>query len=113
MQHPILCLNFFGLYVSICLGCQLIGRPECNVLLASCAIYLAKAPKSHLVYDAMNKALEHIKTTPNVPAVPLHLRNATSKLSREAGYGVGYSANLDRVKNLQYMPDGMESVKFL
>ena len=102
-----------NLAVSTMQGCQLIGRPECNVLLAECAIYLAKAPKSHETYHAMNKAIEHIRNAPNVPSVPLHLRNATSKLSREAGYGAGYTAKLDQVQNIQYMPEGMESVKFL
>ena len=90
-----------------------IGRPECNVLLAQCAIYLAKAPKSHLVYAAMNKAVQEIRNTTSIPAVPLILRNPTSKQDREDGYGVGYTYNLEHVEKLQYMPEGMESVKFL
>ena len=90
-----------------------IGRPECNVLLAQCAIYLAKAPKSHLVYSAMTKAVDEIRNNPSIPAVPLILRNPTSKQDREDGHGVGYTSNLEHVEKLQYMPEGMESVKFL
>lgn len=99
--------------ISTIQGCQYIGRPECNVLLAQCAIYLAKAPKSHLVYSAMTKAVDEIRNNPSIPAVPLILRNPTSKQDREDGHGVGYTSNLEHVEKLQYMPEGMESVKFL
>jgi len=49
-----------GLAVSVMQGCQLIGRPECNVLLAECAVYLARAKKSHEVYHAMKAAKEEV-----------------------------------------------------
>ena len=102
-----------GLAVSTMQGCQMIGRPECDVLLAQCVIYLAKAPKSHLVYAAMQRAQEHIKKADSQPPVPLHLRNATSNLDREAGFGVGYTYDLSKNQDLCYMPAGMEKIKFL
>ena len=61
----------------------------------------------------MNKAVQEIRNTTSIPAVPLILRNPTSKQDREDGYGVGYTYNLEHVEKLQYMPEGMESVKFL
>ena len=97
--------------VSAMQGCQLIGKPECNVILAECAVYLARAKKSHEVYGAMNACLAHISDSERLPGVPLHLRNASTKLSGQLGYGKGYSYNLDKVKNIQYMPEGMENVK--
>ena len=59
----------------------------------------------------MHKAVQHIKNSPNLPAVPLHLRNATSKLDRQLGYGVGYSRDQDDEQT--FMPDEMSNVKFL
>ena len=94
-------------------GCQLIGRPECNVLLAECAVYLARAPKSHEVYGAMNAVLGLLSDPENPPPpVPFHLRNASSKLDRERGFGKGYSYDLQKVRGIEYMPEGMEGVKF-
>ena len=61
----------------------------------------------------MNKAVDMIRNTPCIPAVPLILRNPTSKQDRDDGYGAGYTYNLEHVEKLQYMPEGMESVKFL
>jgi putative ATPase len=50
-----------GVAVSAMQGCQLIGKPECNVILAQCAVYLARAPKSHEVYHAMDRAVQAIR----------------------------------------------------
>jgi putative ATPase len=102
-----------NLAVSTMQGCQLIGKPECNVLLAQCAIYLARAPKSHEVMMAMGKVSETLKSSHSLPPIPIHLRNANSKLDRDAGYGAGYSYNLSKVKSISYMPEGMTEVKFL
>jgi len=68
---------------------RFLGYPECNTALIQCAIYLASAPKSNMVYEAVNKAKEVIATTGNLP-VPLHLRNPETKLMEEIGYGKGY-----------------------
>ena len=102
-----------GRAVACMQGCQLIGKPECNVLLAQTAVYLARAKKSHEVYGAMNDCIQSIRECQgNLPGVPVHLRNASSKLAREMGYGQGYSYNLQEVGNIEYMPEGMESVNF-
>jgi len=95
--------------VSAMQGCQLIGRPECDVILAECALYLARAPKSHEVYAAMKAAKDKLYAYEGgaVPAVPLHLRNPTSKLDRERGYGNGYSYNLEEARHLTYLPEGV------
>ncbi len=94
-------------------GCQMIGKPECNILLAQCAVYLARAKKSHEIMGAMDKALDFIRSSPNLPPVPLHLRNATSSMDRKAGVGLGYTYDLTKNQDLCYMPKGMENVKFL
>ena len=97
--------NALGVAVAAMQGCQLIGRPECDVLLAQCTTYLARAKKSHEVYNAMNKARKLIKDSDDnrgLPPVPLHLRNANSSLDRELGFGAGYVAQ--ELKNITYMP---------
>ena len=68
---------------------QKIGWPEGRIILSECAIYLATSPKSNSAYMAINKALEFVDATGNLP-VPLHLRNAPTKLMKELGYGDGY-----------------------
>jgi putative ATPase len=68
--------------ISAMQGCQLIGRPECNVILAQCAVYLARAKKSPEVYNAMNEAVKSIQECDgSLPGVPLHLRNASNRLA--------------------------------
>ena len=68
---------------------QAIGMPECRIILGQCAVYLATSAKSNSTYLAINKALELAERTSNLP-VPLHLRNAPTKLMKEQGYGVDY-----------------------
>lgn len=68
---------------------QAIGMPECRIILGQCAVYLATSAKSNSTYLAINKALELAEKTANLP-VPLHLRNAPTKLMKEQGYGVNY-----------------------
>lgn len=86
-----------------------IGWPEGRIPLAECAIYLATAPKSNSAYMAIDAALQHVKSTGNQP-VPLHLRNAPTKLMAEMGYGHNYlyphnyPANF---VNQQYFPDSL------
>ena len=94
---------------------QMIGRPECNVVLAECAVYLARAKKNPAVYSAMNAALKSINECEGIlPPVPLQLRNASTKLMKDLGYGEGYSFEAsERAKlNVNYMPNGMENVDF-
>lgn len=66
-----------------------LGMPESNVALVQLAIYLAQAPKSNATYESMNKVRETIQRTGNLP-VPLHLRNAPTRLMKDLGYGRGY-----------------------
>jgi putative ATPase len=71
-----------------------IGMPECGVVLAQCAVYLAKAPKSNRLYLAYQRVQRDIRDFPN-EGVPLHLRNAPTKLMKGLGYGKGYKYNPD------------------
>jgi len=63
--------------------------PEARIILGQCAVYLATSPKSNSTYLAINKALQLAEKTANLP-VPLHLRNAPTKLMQQQGYGVDY-----------------------
>ncbi|XP_067002480.2 ATPase WRNIP1 [Anabrus simplex] len=99
--------------VSAMHGCQLLGMPECDVLLAQCAVYLARAPKSVEVYHALGRAKKMIAEHAGPhPSVPLHLRNAPTRLMKELGYARGYNTAHKDVSNLQYMPEGMEHINF-
>ena len=95
-------------------GTQLLGRPECNVLLAHCATYLARARKSHAVHGALGRAYAAVDNPGlgGLPGVPLHLRPSTSSAGRELGWGSGYSANLSTVGGLQYLPDSLQDTDF-
>lgn len=66
-----------------------IGWPESRIILAECAIYLAHSPKGNAGYVAINEALAEVKSSMDLP-VPLHLRNAPTKLMKELGYGAEY-----------------------
>ena len=66
-----------------------LGSPEGEIALAEAAIYLATAPKSNKVYEAWSAALELARAHPAEP-VPLHIRNAPTKLMKDLGYGAGY-----------------------
>ncbi len=68
---------------------RMIGMPEARIILSQCAVYLATSPKSNDSYMAINKALQLVKQTGSLP-VPLHLRNAPTKLMKELNYGSGY-----------------------
>jgi putative ATPase len=66
-----------------------VGMPECNVMLAQAVVYLATAPKSNSLYTAYGRVKKDVETTRNDP-VPLHLRNAPTRLMKNLGYGKGY-----------------------
>lgn len=95
-------------------ACHRIGAPECNVILAQCVAYLAKAPKSNALYTAYQKAAEDVRNLPNLP-VPLHLRNAPTKLMKEVGYGKGYKYNpdFDGPVDQDYLPETLKGKKYL
>ena len=83
-----------------------IGWPEGRIPLAECTIYLATSPKSNSAYMAIGAALELVEQTGNAP-VPLHLRNAPTKLMKELGYGEGYKYSHDYPRHFvrqEFMP---------
>lgn len=91
-----------------------IGWPEGRIALSECAIYLANSPKSNTAYMAIGAALEEVNRTGNLP-VPLHLRNAPTKLMKEMGYHEGYKYAHDYTGNYveqQYLPDGLKGASF-
>jgi putative ATPase len=92
---------------------EMIGLPECNVVLAQCCVYLARAPKSIAVYEAYEKVKALVHKAPSYP-VPLHLRNPTTKLNRDLGYGEDYKYNPhhDGPVDQQYFPEELIGTKF-
>ena len=87
-----------------------IGWPEARIALAEACVYLATSPKSNSAYCGINDALSLVKETGNQP-VPLHLRNAPTKLMAELGYSDGYKYPHDYPGNFatqQYMPDALK-----
>lgn len=78
-----------NLAVNVFQACRYIGLPECDVHLTQAVIYLSLAPKSNATYKARLAVQKDIKATIDEP-VPLHLRNAATKLMKEVGYGKGY-----------------------
>ncbi len=94
-------------------ACKNIGLPECAVNLAHCAIYLAKSPKSIAAYQAYNQARAEVESSGSLP-VPLHLRNAPTKLMSELGYAKGYKYSpLEDDSGQAYLPDNIKHKKFL
>ena len=101
------------LAVNVYNACHYIGYPECDVVLAEAVVYMAKSKKSNELYVAYNKAKEDIEKTGNL-GVPLHLRNATTKLMDEIGYGKGYKYSPDYKyeENQEYMPEKLKNRKY-
>ena len=86
-----------------------IGWPEGRIPLAECAVYLATSPKSNSAYLAIDKAMALVRQTGNQP-VPLHLRNAPTKLMKDLGYSDGYKYPHDFTGHFtpqQYLPDAL------
>ena len=91
-----------------------IGWPEGRIILSECAIYLANPPKSNTAYMAIDSALEAVRNTGDLP-VPLHLRNAPTKLMADMGYHQGYKyahGFANHYARQQYLPDGLEGSAF-
>jgi len=88
-----------------------IGWPEGRIPLAEATVYLANSPKSNSAYMAINSALELVQESGNLP-VPLHLRNAPTKLMKELGYGNNYKYSHNYKNNFapqQYLPDEVKN----
>jgi putative ATPase len=93
---------------------NVIGMPESRIILSQTAIYLATSPKSNASYMAINEAQALVQKTGNL-SVPLHIRNAPTKLMKEVGYGKNYmySHNYDgNFARQEYLPDEIKNTKF-
>lgn len=94
-------------------ACHKLGMPECGVHLAQAAIYLAKSPKSVSAYDAYELARRDVARYGNLP-VPLHIRNAPTKLMKDLGYGKGYAYTpKEDSSNQEYLPDALRGKKYV
>jgi putative ATPase len=88
-----------------------IGYPESRIILSQCAIYLATSAKSNASYLAISKAQQLVKQTGDLP-VPLHLRNAPTKLMKELGYGDEYKYSHDYDNNFaeqEFLPEALKN----
>jgi putative ATPase len=91
-----------------------IGYPEGRIILSQCAVYLAASPKSNASYVAIDAALARVRQEGDLP-VPLHIRNAPTKLMKELGYGKGYAYAHDHEKNFtsqEYLPEPLSGTRF-
>lgn len=91
-----------------------IGYPEARIILSQCATYLASSPKSNASYKAINLAQQVVKQTGDL-SVPIHLRNAPTKLMKELNYGKDYKYSHDYEGNFafqDFLPEGLEGQKF-
>jgi len=96
-------------------ACHFIGMPECEINLAHMAVYLARAPKSVEIYKAYKSAKSTIANWKGPqPGVPIHLRNAPTKLMKELGYGKDYKYNPDFDEPIEqdYLPSVLKNIKF-
>lgn len=93
---------------------HVIGMPEARIVLSEATVYLATSPKSNSAYKAINEAMEYVRNTGNLP-VPLHLRNAPTKLMKNLGYGKDYLYPHDYPSNFveqDYLPAEAKNTKF-
>lgn len=93
---------------------NIIGLPEARIILSQCAIYLANSPKSNASYLAIKEAQRTVKETGDL-SIPLHLRNAPTKLMRDLDYGKDYKYSHDYPNNFvnqEYLPKEIENKKF-
>ncbi len=93
---------------------DVIGWPEGRIILAECVVYLAASPKGNASYMALNRAQAEVEKSGNLP-VPLHLRNAPTKLMKELGYGDNYQyahQGENNFLNQEYFPDQLSGSNF-
>jgi putative ATPase len=91
-----------------------IGYPEARIILSQCVIYLSTSPKSNTSYNAINDALDLVRKTGDLP-VPLHLRNAPTKMMREQGYGKDYAYSHlyeQSFSEQEYLPENISGYVF-
>lgn len=95
-------------------ACHFVGMPEARIILAQCATYLASQPKSNAAYLAIENAIEDVRNFPNYP-VPLHLRNAPTKLMKDLNYGKNYRYAHDYEENFiieNYLPEELSGKQY-
>ena len=93
---------------------SVIGHPESRIILSQCAVYLANSAKSNASYMAINKAQQLVKNTGDL-SVPLHLRNAPTKLMKDLNYGKEYKYSHDYDQNFveqEFLPDEIKNSTF-
>ncbi|MFT4577175.1 MAG: putative ATPase [Polaribacter sp.] len=93
---------------------SVIGYPESRIILSQCAIYLANSPKSNASYEAIGKAQQVVRNTGDL-SIPLHLRNAPTKLMKDLDYGKNYSYSHNYENNFsaqEYLPDEITNTTF-
>ena len=93
---------------------NVIGNPESRIILSETAVYLAVSPKSNSTYVAINEAMANVKLTGNLP-VPLHLRNAPTKLMKDLDYGKNYGyahSHEGNFVNQEFLPEEIKSTQF-
>jgi putative ATPase len=95
-------------------ACHFIGYPECNVILAQAVVYMSKCKKSNDLYIAYEKAADDVRKYGNLQ-VPLHIRNAPTKLMQDLGYGKGYkySPKYGYKEEQEYLPKELKNRKYL
>ena len=97
-------------------ACRFIGMPECGVNLAQAVVYMAKSKKSISIYAGYKEAIQDVKDLGNIP-VPLHLRNAPTKLMKDLGYKKDYKytplATEEENKNQEFLPDQLRGKKYI
>ena len=95
-------------------ACRNLGMPECRYALAQTAIYLSLAPRSNSVGTAMEAAMKDVREMPAEP-VPMHLRNAETKLMEGLGYGKGYQypeGTPEKITKMQCLPDSLRDREY-
>jgi putative ATPase len=93
---------------------SVIGHPESRIILSQCAVYLANSPKSNASYLAIGKAQSLVQKTGDL-SIPMHLRNAPTKLMKDLDYGKNYKYSHDYANNFveqEFLPDEISGTKF-
>ncbi len=95
-------------------ACRFIGAPECNIVLAQAVVYMSLSEKSNKLYSAYEKAQKDVRKFGNLP-VPLHLRNAPTKLMKKLNYGKDYkySPDYNYQEKQNYLPPELKDRKYL
>ena len=106
--------NAFLLANSCFQAISVLGMPEARIILSETTVYLATSPKSNSTYVAIDDAIAKVRETGDLP-VPLHLRNAPTKLMKQLNYGKGYKYshnNTDTLGEQEFLPKELSGTRF-